>query len=642
MPNIAYGESARKNLPNDVLRKNFNYDYPEGLDLKPGSKFHQELLDKILMRARESSNCMVNRFPSWNNIDRVLTTYALTDQDEEDLQEEDSRKPVTIVFPYSFVIMETMLSYLVAAFFQDPLNRYQGVSPEDTMGSDLLQYVIQQQCNRSKVLLPLHTFFRDALSYGFGLSAPGWRVEEGFKTRKRKVSGLFGIGGGFEKFTEEAILYEGNDLSNIDPYKALPDPNVGIHDIQSGEFFGYVEITNSMDLMSEEKVSEDTFNVKYLKFLGDKKTSIYAEDASAREDKFGGRPMRKAHAVTSETDVINMFVKLIPEEWELGDGEYPEKWHFRLAADSIIIGAKPLGLDHNKFPVASIAPDFDGYSTTPISRLEIEYGLQHIVDFLFNSHIQNVRKAVNDMLVVDPYIVNINDLKDPKAGKLIRTRRPVWGKGVKDAVQQLQISDITRANIQDVGWITQYMERIGASSDAMQGHLRTSGPERLTSAEFEGTSRGAVNRMERMARVIGIQGMQDIGYFFASHTQQLMEEETYIKTVGAWPEVLRGIYGNRSRIKVSPYDLLVDYDIVVRDGSIPGGNFSRIWIDLFKVIVEHPELENQFDSVRIFKHIAVNSGAKNVDEFVKVQPMPDEQVLQNAQAGNIIPMTGGA
>jgi hypothetical protein len=642
MPNIAYGESARKDLPNDVLRKNFNYDYPEGLDLKPGSKFHQELLDKILMRARESSNCMVNRFPSWNNIDRVLTTYALTDQDEEDLQEEDSRKPVTIVFPYSFVIMETMLSYLVAAFFQDPLNRYQGVSPEDTMGSDLLQYVIQQQCNRSKVLLPLHTFFRDALSYGFGLSAPGWRVEEGFKTRKRKVSGLFGIGGGFEKFTEEAILYEGNDLSNIDPYKALPDPNVGIHDIQSGEFFGYVEITNSMDLMSEEKVSEDTFNVKYLKFLGDKKTSIYAEDASAREDKFGGRPMRKAHAVTSETDVINMFVKLIPEEWELGDGEYPEKWHFRLAADSIIIGAKPLGLDHNKFPVASIAPDFDGYSTTPISRLEIEYGLQHIVDFLFNSHIQNVRKAVNDMLVVDPYIVNINDLKDPKAGKLIRTRRPVWGKGVKDAVQQLQISDITRANIQDVGWITQYMERIGASSDAMQGHLRTSGPERLTSAEFEGTSRGAVNRMERMARVIGIQGMQDIGYFFASHTQQLMEEETYIKTVGAWPEVLRGIYGNRSRIKVSPYDLLVDYDIVVRDGSIPGGNFSRIWIDLFKVIVEHPELGNQFDSVRIFKHIAVNSGAKNVDEFVKVQPMPDEQVLQNAQAGNIIPMTGGA
>jgi hypothetical protein len=642
MPNIAYGESARKDLPNDVLRKNFNYDYPEGLDLKPGSKFHQELLDKILMRARESSNCMVNRFPSWNNIDRVLTTYALTDQDEEDLQEEDSRKPVTIVFPYSFVIMETMLSYLVAAFFQDPLNRYQGVSPEDTMGSDLLQYVIQQQCNRSKVLLPLHTFFRDALSYGFGLSAPGWRVEEGFKTRKRKVSGLFGIGGGFEKFTEEAILYEGNDLSNIDPYKALPDPNVGIHDIQSGEFFGYVEITNSMDLMSEEKVSEDTFNVKYLKFLGDKKTSIYAEDASAREDKFGGRSMRKAHAVTSETDVINMFVKLIPEEWELGDGEYPEKWHFRLAADSIIIGAKPLGLDHNKFPVASIAPDFDGYSTTPISRLEIEYGLQHIVDFLFNSHIQNVRKAVNDMLVVDPYIVNINDLKDPKAGKLIRTRRPVWGKGVKDAVQQLQISDITRANIQDVGWITQYMERIGASSDAMQGHLRTSGPERLTSAEFEGTSRGAVNRMERMARVIGIQGMQDIGYFFASHTQQLMEEETYIKTVGAWPEVLRGIYGNRSRIKVSPYDLLVDYDIVVRDGSIPGGNFSRIWIDLFKVIVEHPELGNQFDSVRIFKHIAVNSGAKNVDEFVKVQPMPDEQVLQNAQAGNIIPMTGGA
>ena len=484
--------------------------------------------------------------------------------------------------------------------------------------------------------------FRDSISYGIGIAAPGWLVEEGLVTRKVKQTG--GLGGIFERFAkydrvqEEAILYEGNDLANIDPYMALPDPNVSIDNVQSGEFFGYVELTNLMDMLSEEKMDEDLFNTKYLKHLNDKKTSVYAEDASAREEKFGGRSLRRAHSVTNEVDNIHMFVKIIPKEWKLGDGEYPEKWHFTIGGDSVLLRAKPLGLNHIKFPIAVAAPDFDGYSTTPISRLEVMDGMQHVLDFLFNSHIANVRKAINDMFVVDPYIVNIADMKDPKPGKLIRTRRPVWGQGVKDAIQQLQVNDITRANLGDASYIMQNMEKVGAINEAaMMGHSRKGGPERLTGKEFEGSARGAFSRMERMARVIGIQAMQDIGYFFGHHAQQLMEEETYIKTVGAWPETLAKEFGPGSRIKVSPYDLLIDYDLFVRDGSIPGGNFSGVWMDIFKSMAEHPELQQTFDTVRIFKHIARNSGAKDVEQFVRVKTAPDEEVLDEAEKGNLIP-----
>jgi hypothetical protein len=430
-------------------------------------------------------------------------------------------------------------------------------------------------------------------------------------------------------------------LDNIDPYKSLPDPNVPIDQVQKGEFFGYLDSTNYMNLLSDERLDEDLFNVKYLKHVVDKKSSIYTLDASAREDRYTGGVVRKAHSVTSETDVIKMFVKIIPRDWKLGDSEYPEKWEFWLASDAVIVKAKPLGLDHDKFPIATAAPDFDGYSTTPISRMEVLYGLQHVLDFLFNSHITNVRKAINDMFVVDPYIVNVNDLKSPKPGKIIRTRRPVWGKGVKDAVQQLGVVDITRANIQDGSWIMDAMEKIGATDNTMMGGLRKGGPERLTGAEFEGTRSGAFSRMERVARIVGIQAMQDIGYFFASHTQQLMEEDTYIKTVGTWPEVLRGVYGDAQRIKTSPFDLVVDYDLIIRDGSVPGGNFSRIWMEMFKVLAEHPELQQKFDTTRIFKHIAVNSGAKDVDQFVRAIPMEDEQVMQNVDKGNIIPFQGG-
>jgi hypothetical protein len=120
-----------------------------------------------------------------------------------------------------------------------------------------------------------------------------------------------------------------------------------------------------------------------------------------------------------------------------------------------------------------------------------------------------------------------------------------------------------------------------------------------------------------------------------------LDEETYIRTVGAWPEVLAKEYGNVSRIKVHPDQLLIDYDLFIRDGSIPGGNFSRVWFDMFKVIAEHPELQQNFDTIRVFKHIARNSGAKNVEEFVKVKTMPDEQVDINVGRGNLVPLTGG-
>ena len=634
MPNIAMGEPY-KTLNDDVLRTSYDYDYPEGLNLKPGSELHQDLVSKILERARESNNVIKARHPSWNNIDRVMTTYATTDSDEDDIQNEDSRKPITIVFPYSYVIMETMLSYLVAAFFQDPVFRYEGRSPEDMVGAQLMEYVVQQHVYKSKVLLNVHTMLRDGLAYGFGVGAPGWRTDMGYKTRVRE--GEFGP----ERFREEAVLFEGNDLNNIDVYKSLPDPNVPIDQVQDGEFFGYLDKTNYMDLLSAEKTDDDLFNVKYLKHQVDKKSSIYNMDASAREDRFSGAQIRKAHSVTSETDVIKMFVKIIPEEWKLGDGEYPEKWEFWLASDAVIVKAKPIGLDHNKFPVATCAPDFDGYSTTPLSRMEVLYGLQHILDWLFNTHITNVRKAINDMFVVDPYIVNINDLKSPKPGKLIRTRRPVWGKGVKDAVQQLGVVDVTRANIQDSSWVMEYMEKIGSADQSMMGGLRKGGPERLTGAEFKGTQAGSFSRLERLAKVIGLQAMQDIGYFFASHTQQLLEEDTYIKTVGMWPDELRAIHGNDPRINVSPMDLVVDYDIIVRDGSIPGGNFSGTWMEMFKVLSEHPELQEKFDTVKIFKHIAVNSGAKDINQFVRVKPMEDEEVMNQVDKGNLVPQQGG-
>ncbi len=649
MPYIVRGEPSSWKY--DIYtKKTYDYDYPYGLDLKPGSEFHNKLRDKVWQRANESRHEISKRFSSWREIDQTLTTYidlSTTKSDKEDaLKQKDPTQPLSIVFPYSYSMLESLLTYLSMAFFQDPMFQYEGVEDNDTMGAMLMELVIKIHCIKNKVPLAIHTALRDALCYGVGVSIPGWKQRYGRKPIRSTVVTQSNLGEQSQNFVEmvDALLFEGNDLSNIDPYMWLPDPSVSSANIQDGEFNGWVDRTNYMNLLtSESQQHSGLFNVKYLREKKDKRSTL-ALDQSNRQIRYGGSSElnRSMTNTTNPVDIIKMYINLIPKEWKLSNGEYPEKWYFELAADDVIIACERADHNHGMYPISVASPEFDGYSITPIGRMEVLYGLQHTLDFLFNSHVANVRKAINDMLVVDPYLVNIKDLEDPQPGKLIRLRRPAWGRGVDKVVQQLQINDITRMNISDSAYITQWMDRISGADQSMQGSLRQSGPERLTSAEFQGTRNSAVSRLQRIAMLIGMQFMQDIGTMFAVHTQQYMSQDTYVKIVGRHSDKLTSIFGSQ-RAPVTPYDLAINYDLIVRDGSIPGGNFSSAWLDLFKTIGTTPELLQQFDVTRIFMYIANQLGAKNVEDFrrnlgqIQPQIMPDAQVAQQVQAGNLIP-----
>lgn len=645
MPYIVQGESEYSDK--SYLEKDHKYNYPDGLDLRPNSDLHKELRDKIWRRANISRSHISKRFDSWNEVDRTLTAYIPLKNVERELKEKDTTKPVSIVFPYSYSNLEALLTYLVMAFFQDPIFQFEGVEDDDTLGAMMMESVVRLHCIKTKVPLAIHTVLRDALGYGIGIGVPEWKTIYGKRPIKSSIITQSELGTNTlnDVTWVDDLIFEGNSLSNVDPYMWLPDPSVSSDRIQEGEFLGWVEEDNLMNLLAEEnQAHSEMFNVKYLKDAQNKRTTL-SKDQSSREDKVGGYTdkHKTSGGVTNPVDIIKMYVTIIPKDWKLSESERPEKWFFALAADDVIIECRKADHGHGMYPAAVASPEFDGYSATPMSRIEIMYGLQNVLDFMFNTHVTNVRKAINDMLVVDPYLVNINDLKDPKPGKLIRLRRPAWGRGVDKVVQQLAITDITRGNISDSAYITQWMDRISGADQSMSGALRTQGPERLTKGEFQGTRTSAVSRLQRIAMVIGMQFMQDIGSMFAVHTQQYMSQETYVRILGRQQEQLKKQFG-KERVRVSPYDLAINYDVIVRDGSIPGGNFSDAWLQIWQTIATTPELSQQFDVFRIFSYIATQLGAKNVDDFkrnvdrTQAQTVPDEEVLREAEKGNMVPV----
>lgn len=632
MPNVIQGASS-----SEYSGEPIPYNYPQGLDLSPLGSRHQRVLENVMKRVRVSYEKMASRRESWRNIDKTLSAYIPITDAERLVKENDPRSPVSIVFPHSYSILETLTAFMDGLFLKEPIFHYTGNSPEDTAGAILLEKVVETHCRRFKAGLALHTAFKDGIAYGLGTVFPLWKQRFGYRTRTQ-----LNEVGVYEKVSEPALLFEGNALENVDPYQLLLDPNYGVQAIQDAEFVGFVRRTNYYNLLKDDN-NGYVFNVKYLKD-GNGTSQFFSAQRSNRSQTSSGVDT----SVLKPIDVIYLYITIIPKDWGLGDYEDPEKWLFAVGGDRIVLQAQPLDLDHDMFPIAICAPTFDGYSAAPLSRLELLDGMQGLLNWLFNSHITNVRKTINDMIIYDPYTLNTADLIDPKPGKLVRARRAAWGKDVRQAITQLQVNDVTREHIKDAQLTMSLMNQISGSDDAMMGTLRSGGPERLSAAEFEGTQGQALGRLQSIAMIVGQQLMQDVGYMFAMHTQQLMEEDVWVSTVGEWQQQLLDVYGpqvKNDRMRVRPADLNVDFDIVVNAHGADGQNEAQFWIQMFDIIAKNPELYQLIDIGRVFRFVATQLGAQNVDNFLRapqpaIQPIsaPTEAVMAQAQAGNMIPI----
>lgn len=624
MPIIMTGDapSRMRGDIGNLQTASYKYTYPFRMNLKPGSEMHQRLMATVLQCAQESRRAISKRYDSWKLIDQTLTAFIPTDAAERASKLKDSRKPISIVVPLTYATMETLLTYHVSAFLEDPIFHYDGAGPEDTVGAALLELIVGYQARRAKMGLALHTMWRDSLAYGVGFATPVWK-----KTYMNQTS----MEGG-ERITQSRVDYEGNVLYNIDPYMALPDPHTPIHMLQEGEFFGWIRRTNRQMILADELDNKFAFNGRYLKHI-DGRSQLFTNNEY--RDRYSVGVSRTGNDNTM--DEVNMYMNIIPAEWGLGRSQYPEKWLFSVVGDQVLTRVQPLNLDHNRFPVAVIAPSFDGYTVAPISSLEMLYGLQDIVNFLYNSHITNVRKAINDMFVIDPDRINVNDMLDPEGGLLIRLRKKAWGQGIDSAIQQLKVTDVTQNHVGDALYITDIISRVSGATDGLAGMTRKQG-ERVSATEARNTQGSALSRLEKTVRIASLQGMSDLAYLIASQTQQLMSKEQSVKITGKAAEAMQQTLQS-PYITVDPKDILVNYDVIYHDGTVPSSGDPGLWKELFAEIVKSPELSAKIDAVRIFKYIARMAGAKNIEDFeIKASVQPDAQVMQQVQAGNLVPI----
>jgi hypothetical protein len=627
------------NAPNEIeVGRTYSYQYPLGLNLRPDSELHADLVARITCMARDARQQIANRYTRWQKIDKTLTAYISEDSlFNQSLGKNDE---LQIVVPMSYATLDTILSHWITSFTNGPLFQYRGFGPEDKVAAMLLELAIDSQVRRNKMLLSLHTQWRDSLAYGLGIVHPRWELQYGRRIVKQEtnifseiLNTVLGVRNQ-RAVTPRQPVSEGNVLDVWDPYNYLPDPNVDPSNVQAGQFVGHIRPTNYYALLSLEQDDPETyFNVRYLEnrdfAISEKETSGWTSTVRTTND--------TKLTYGKQGDVLTFYCTIIPKEWKVGKSTYPEKWVFEIAGDAVIIRANPLKFVHDMYPVGVAAPTYDGHTLAPISALEMIYPMQEIIDWLYKSHIHNVRKALNNMLIVDPSLVRYDDVANPEPGKIIRIREHVWGRGVKDAVEQLSIADVTHSHLQDIGSAIDVLQRVSGAVDSLQGIVRTGG-ERRSATEMRDTRLSALSRLQKGAFLASLQSMQDVGRMLAMHTQQFMELGIYLDLVGQHKQELEQIYQS-DNIKADPLDFICDFDIIVADGMSEGEEYLNESMQMFQVIQSNPQTLQTFDMVRMSLDLMKKSGYKNPTNFLlpNFQVLPDEQAMNMAADGNMVP-----
>lgn len=156
---------------------------------------------------------------------------------------------------------------------------------------------------------------------------------------------------------------------------------------------------------------------------------------------------------------------------------------------------------------------------------------------------------------------------------------------------QFQVNDITRANIAGSSFVVKAgCKRSGAADDSMMGAQRSGGPDRLSAAEFQGTMRGSMARLQRVARVVGMQAYAGHrAYVRASHAAVDDREIIHRRRDSINNVWRRNLAGTKSKSARSI--LLMKLGLIVRDGSIPGGSDLLLVHDV-ATIAKAPELSS--------------------------------------------------
>jgi hypothetical protein len=615
-------------------------------EIRFGTDLHTKLMNALSQRKKLSVDKMKDRHEAWTKSEEVTKAYIKTSENDrlrEEARDNGSPQYVTLEIPYSYGLLMAAHTYWTNVFLsRSPILQYQARHGAGFTGEQAVESIMDYQAHVGGMMVPWTYWLFDTPKYGVGWVGHYWDNEtvrvSNIVEEEVSFAG-FAMSGKTRKVkrTVEVPGYQGNRVYNIRPQDAWPDPRVSIANFQQGEFFArYVEL--SWTDLHEGWLDKRYINIDVLKKMGDLRANDPDRDYGDTEwdlpnDQMSLNTDNLGIPGTGIVKCYEMYVRLIPKLWNLGKGERSELWVFLVADNHVLIQARPLGELHNKFPIDVMEYEVDAHNLFKRSMLETVQPLNDALTWLINSHFFGVRKALNNQFVYDPSRIRGSDITDPEHGLLIRMKPNAYGQPIGNLIQQMKTTDVTQNHINDSKVIMEYMQRISGVNDMILGMMNKSG--RQTATEVRGASGFSMSRLKTQAEFMSAMGFGPHSQRLLQTTQQHLSIERKYKLAGDL------LPGGPEEMMVNPEAIAGFYDFIPVDGSMPVDRFAQanLWKELLMQLNAVPQIAQQYDFAKMFAYTAQLAGAKNIQRF-KVNLVPDQQLLRQQQAGNVIPLGG--
>jgi hypothetical protein len=501
--------------------------------------FRQKLQDLVKM----SRDTMSTYYDIWDRNDLVYRGERMPDP--EDKKAIKRKEPAKVFNPLTHTQVQTFVSFGTMLFTQRPyFFELDGAGIEDVKPAKLAQACLQRDLEYNKwegVLLP--QFLTDCARFGLGILKTQWdrdvvpianmvpdpdfAPDPNLPTQSAPPM--------IRQWTTKT-KYLGNKLEVTSPYRWFPDTRIPLTRYRDGEFCADENDYARAKLKSMERLGT-VAGVDHIPQMAD---DVYAGRQRNSADRQGVDttydPTVNPDAKTAFVLINEVEIRLNPSKTKIGPDQYldPEidadiialVW---IANDGRIIRIEgDMGYDHNEFLWDASQFFNDQNRLVNFGIAELIAPMQDLLDWLMNSRITNVRKSVQNWLVVDPRNIEMQDLKDRNPVLRLKSTVPE-GMSIDSYIKQLKIEDTTHGHLEDASIIEGMSQQTTGLNDNLMGDYASG---RRSAREVSNVNANGAGRVITPLKGIWESAILPMGRKMLCNLQQGLDEEQLVRIIG--------------------------------------------------------------------------------------------------------------
>jgi hypothetical protein len=592
----------------------------QDLSLEEQSPFQKQMLSDSRALKMMSWRKMCSYYTKWDKNYEIWR--SLRARQIEDVKAKERDEPERMVVPISFSQVSTFQAFCQSLFTQrETIFELEGYTAEDEKSAKVGEALLAHNLRYNKFEALLNLFLLDVARFGLGVLKIMWHTEMQTVREQQTIPGLAMVGLQLTKDRQitverETVKYQGNKIIHISPYRFFPDTRLPLVRFQEGEFCASEEYYSHAQLKQWEHEGLCT-GVDYIKPMNKEYDEIRGYRFDTGEDSLGalapGGGMRGDGQIKKTILLSEIHRNLIPAKYEvdgkpIGPEDFPQKWVIWLANNQRVIKCEPLGYLHNQFPYVVAPFIYDDNIVLSDSLMDTIGMLQDTISFFINSRITNVRKVIQDKLIVQPKNINMDDLDQRRP--VIKLTSAATG-DIDRSIKQLQLQDVTTNHVADVKVLKELTQEATGINDTLMGQFQGG---RRSATEHRNTTTGAASRVKSVASVIYWTALEPMAQQMLSNLRDGLDEAQFVKIIGLRDAVEGGAF-----IQVTKDDLIGNYQIKVFDGTLPSerSNTAQALEEVLALLLNNPAAAAIFglDPRKILREVMLLRGIKNPERF---------------------------